>query len=111
MPEKRKNLSEFERFRAIRRYEVRVAEEALPEAERALQAHRHAEDILAKLCEELEFFPPDAKHFSEPEISFNGVQVSHAVVVSENMVVRLVAHYRLTGVCMVVHLEVEKSRR
>jgi len=102
--------SEFGRFKAIKRYEVRVAEEAIAEAEKVGKAHPHAMEILGRLAKELESFPPNPEHFSEPEVSFNGVQVSHAVVVSENLVIRLVAHYRLAAVCMIVHIEAAKSR-
>jgi hypothetical protein len=110
MPATRRNEGEFDHFRSIKKYQVRVAEEALDEAKKVTQAYPHAEEILARLCKELETFPPNAMHFSEPEISFNGVQVSHAVVASENLVIRMIAHYRLNAICMLVHVEAEKSR-
>jgi hypothetical protein len=77
MPFKRGDGGEIERFRAVKKYQVRGAEEALGKADGPNRAYRHARDIV----------PPNAKYHSEPEVSFKGLQVAPAVVVNENLTV------------------------
>jgi hypothetical protein len=86
-------------------YEVEFAEEAAVILVEIGTANRILAQAVLRRAELLRVFPPDARFWSAPLISFEAAWPHHAMVEADNMAVEMTAHYRLDGKCVVVHLK------
>ena len=88
-----------------RAYDVEFAEDAADVLVAIGKFNRVLADAVLRRAELLKVFPPDARYWSAPLISFESASAHHAMVEADNMAVEMTAHYRLDGKCVVVHLK------
>ena len=89
---------------AGRAYQVELAEDAAGILEDIAKSNRVLTEAILKRAELLAVFPPDPRYWSEPLVSFESASPHHAMVEADNMAVEMTAHYRMDGLCVVVHL-------